>query len=89
MRAYAYLKEPAEYGGIGPVDRVMLCSAPEGTYLFGYRPGELLRCAFDLLYESAAEAREEWDERIDGRGWIPLEDPPPGGQQDAFPPARP
>ena len=88
MRQYAYLKEPAAIGGEGPVDRIMLYEAPEGTYLFGFRPGENVRCAFDRLYESAEYAREDWDALVDDRGWVPLNDPLPGCQHDSFLPVR-
>ena len=88
MRRYAYLKEPLQRGDGNEIFKVMLCETEEGVYLFEYRSPDAVLCSSDLLYDSAEELYAEWDERIDERGWIALEDPLPGCQHDAFLPVR-
>ena len=88
MRKYAYLKEPLNCGGDGPVFKIMLYEAEEGVYLFGYCSPDAEQCAFDRCYASLEELLDDWNDLIDERGWIALEDPLPGCQHDAFVPIR-
>lgn len=88
MRQYAYLKESPEGNGGGSIAKIMLCQTVEGFYLFCYGSPDAVCCDSDLLYESLEDLYEDWNDRIDGRGWIPLEDPLPDCQQDAFIPLR-
>ncbi|MCR5845481.1 MAG: hypothetical protein K6G78_02800 [bacterium] len=88
MRKYAYLKEPLERGGGDRVFKVMLYKAEEGVYLFEYSNLDAVRCSADFLYDSLDDLHEEWDELIDERGWIDLDDPLPDCQHDAFIPLR-
>ena len=88
MRKYAYLKEPLRDGGYGPVCKIMLCEAEEGWYLFTYDRPDAVRCSSDRLYESPEDLYGDWNGLLDEQGWITLEDPLPGCQQDAFIPLR-
>ncbi len=88
MRKYAYLKEPLERGGSGPVVKVMLCETGEGWYLFEYGSPDAVMSSSDILYDTAEDLYDEWNGLIDERGWIRIEDPLPGCQQDAFIPLR-
>ena len=88
MRKYAYLKKPFYYNGQEAIVRVMLYEAGEGVYLFGYSSLQAVQSSFDCCYASLADLLEEWQGRIDERGWIELEDPLPDCQHDAFIPLR-
>ena len=88
MRKYAYLKDPLTRDEGGKIVKIMLYEAPEGLYLFGYSSPEADLCSCDICYESLQDLYEDWNDRIDGRGWIDLADPLPGCQHDAFIPIR-
>lgn len=88
MRKYAYLKEPLNKNGEDFVYKIMLCEAAEGIYLFEYTSPDAVMSSSDLCYETLEELYEDWNERIDERGWIEIEDPLPDCQQDAFIPLR-
>ena len=88
MRKYAYLKEPAKCGGDADIVKIMLYEAEEGVYLFGYTDPDAVQSSCDLFYDSPEDLHDEWDGRIDERGWIGIEDPLPGCQHDAFIPLR-
>ncbi len=89
MRKYARLREPY----IPPYDnravsKIMLYEAEEGVYLFTYSQPDDVQCASDRCYASQDDLFEDWNDLIDERGWIELEDPLPGCQHDAFLPIR-
>ena len=88
MRRYAYLKEPLNRAGGNRVCRIMLCEAEEGIYLFEYCSPDAVQCSADRLYGSLQDLYEDWNSLIDDKGWIELDDPLPGCQQDAFIPIR-
>ena len=88
MRKYAYLRCPQKTGCGSLIYRIMLYETDEGTYLFEYDSPDAPFCCADQLYDSPEEVFEEWNERIDGRGWITLDDPLPDCQADAFLPIR-
>ncbi len=87
MRKYAYLKEPLKQDG-KEIFKVMLCEAKEGVYLFEYTAPDAVLCSADLCYASPDEVYDDWNGLIDENGWILLEAPLPGCQQDAFLPVR-
>ena len=87
MRKYAFLEKPLDLEGTAVV-KIMFCDSDEGVLLFLYDKPDANRCAFDRWYENAEEACEEWNALLDARGWIGIEDPLPGCQQDAFLPIR-
>ena len=66
----------------------MLCEEKEVFYLFECISLEAVLSASDLCYGSLEDLYEDWNECIDERGWIELEDPLPECQQDAFIPLR-
>lgn len=88
MRKYAFLKEPLECDQNNFIYKIMLYEAEEGFYLFAYRSPDAVQCFYDLCYMSIEDLYEEWNDRIDERGWIEMEDPLPDCQQDAFIPIR-
>ena len=87
MRKYAWLKEPLQSGG-NIIYKVMLYETEEGFYLFSYSSPDAVECASDLCYDSLEELYEDWNDLIDERGWITMDDPLPYCQQDAFLPVR-
>ena len=88
MRKYAFLKEPLKNGDGSCVCKIMLYEAEEGTYLFEYGSPDALQCSSDRLYDSPEDIYDDWNDLIDERGWIDLEDPLPGCQHDAWIPVR-
>ena len=88
MRKYAYLKEPLQCDTNNYIYKIMLYDTKEGVYLFEYSSLDAVQCSFDRCYDSLAELYEDWNELLDARGWIEIEDPLPDCQHDAFMPIR-
>ncbi|MBR4441980.1 MAG: hypothetical protein IKS52_01755 [Clostridia bacterium] len=88
MRKYAYLKEPLASGHGGCIYKIMLYESEEGVYLFLYDSPDAILCSADRLYESTEDLYEDWNDLLDGRGWIDIEDPLPDCQHDALIPLR-
>ena len=88
MRKYAYLKEPLQCDGNKSIVKIMLYETKEGFYLFEYCTLDAIQCSSDRCYDSLEDVYEDWNDLIDGRGWIEIEDPLPGCQHDAFIPIR-
>lgn len=88
MRKYAWLKEPYRMSDHIAACRIMFYEAKEGVWLFLYSGPDAVQCVSDRLYDSPEALYEEWDDLIDERGWIGMEDPLPGCQHDAFIPLR-
>lgn len=88
MRKYAYLREPLEYNDGNRIYKIMLYKAKEGFYLFEYCSLDAIQCTFDRYYDSLDDLYEDWNDSIDERGWIEIEDPLPDCQHDAFIPIR-
>ena len=88
MRKYAYLKKPQKRGENGSVCEIMLYETGEGVYLFEYSRPDAVQCSSDRCYDSLKDLFENWNDLIDERGWIGMEDPLPDCQHDAFIPLR-
>lgn len=88
MRKYAFLKTPLQEEGDRPVFKIMLFETPEGICLFEYDSPDAVMCFADRLYDRQEDLFEDWNDLIDERGWIALEDPLPFCQHDAFIPLR-
>ena len=88
MRKCAYLKEPLKYNEKDHIYKIMLYETKEGFCLFEYCSPEAVICSYDLCYDSLEELYDEWNDLIDERGWIGMEDPLPDCQHDAFIPLR-
>ena len=88
MRKYAFLKEPLKYSEGESVWKIMLYESEEGVYLFEYCSPDAVQCSSDRFYDSPEDLYEDWNDLIDERGWIEIEDPLPDCQHDAFIPLR-
>ena len=88
MRKYAYLKEPLTCDKNRYIYKIMLYDTNEGVYLFEYSSLDAVQCSSDRCYGSLAELYDDWNELLDARGWIEIEDPLPDCQHDAFMPIR-
>ncbi len=88
MRKYAYLREPIKRDEAAPVYKIMLYETKEGFYLFTYDSPAAVISSGDRLYDSPEDLYDDWNELIDERGWIEIEDPLPGSQHDTFIPLR-
>ena len=88
MRKYAYLKEPIKCNSEQLIYKIMIYQTPGGYSLFEYCSLNAEQCSFDEFYESIEDIYEIWNELIDERGWIDIDDPLPDCQHDAFLPIR-
>ena len=88
MRKYAYLKAPHKDSSGLSICKIMLYAADEGFYLFGYPGPDDVLCSSDSLYDTLEDLYADWNDLIDDKGWIDMEDPLPGCQHDAFIPLR-
>ena len=88
MRKYAYLKEPLRCNEGHCIFKIMLYKTGEGIYLFGYYSPDAVQSSFDRLYDSLEDLYGDWNDRIDARGWIEIDDPLPDCQHDTFIPVR-
>ena len=88
MRKYTYLKEPLKCNKKDYVYKIMLFENKDGVYLFEYCSTDAVMCSFDSFYDSLDGVYEEWNELIDERGWMEIDDPLPNCQHDAFLPIR-
>ena len=88
MRKYAYLKNPLRNNEGNWIFKIMLYKTEEGFYLFEYNSPDAVLCSSDRCYDSLDDLYEDWNDLIDERGWIGMEDPLPDCQHDAFIPIR-
>lgn len=88
MRKYAYLKEALKCSDQDLVYKIMFYEAKEGVYLFEYFSMDAVQCSADIFYDSLDDIYEVWNNLIDDRGWIDIDDPLPDCQHDAFIPIR-
>lgn len=88
MRKYAYLKEPLLVNSKDMIYKIMLHETKGEVYVYQYCSLDAIFCSYDLCYWNVEAALEEWDDLIDERGWIELEEPLPDCQHDAFLPIR-
>ena len=87
MRKYAYLKETLKYDN-RDIYKIMLFESKEGLYLFEYNSPDAIQCSADRMYDSLEDLYGDWNDLIDERGWIDMDDPLPYCQHDAFIPVR-
>ncbi len=66
----------------------MLYQSEEGVYLFEYCRPDANQCSCDACYDSLQDVYDDWNDLIDERGWIEIEDPLPFCQHDSFIPIR-
>lgn len=88
MRKYAYLKKPLKCDEGEYIYKIMLYQSEEGVYLFGYCSLDAVIGSSDRFYFLLEDLYEEWNDLIDEKGWIDIEDPLPNCQHDAFIPIR-
>ena len=51
-------------------------------------PKGCLQCSFDYWYKTVEDVYEDWNDLVNEKGWIPIGDPLPYCQHDAFLPIR-
>lgn len=83
MRRYAYLKEPVQCNDKDFIYKIMLCQQKGGVFLFLYCSPDAVRCSFDNWYPDVESVYEDWNDDIDERGWIDIDEPLPDCH-DAF-----
>ncbi|MCR5205705.1 MAG: hypothetical protein K6E47_11665 [Lachnospiraceae bacterium] len=88
MRKYAYLKEPIKCNMKDYIYKIMFYRTKDGILLFEYCSRDAVQCSYDGQYDFIEDLYEEWDDLIDEKGWIEIEDPLPDCQHDAFIPIR-
>lgn len=89
MRRYAYLKEPIKTNKKDYIYKIMLYQTKkDGVYLFMYCKKDAVQCSFDYWYKTVEDVYEDWNDLVNEKGWIPIDDPLPYCQHDAFLPIR-
>jgi hypothetical protein len=89
MRRYAYLKEPIKTNKKDSIYKIMLYQTKkDGVYLFMYCQKDAVQCSFDYWYKTVEDVYEDWNDLVNEKGWIPIGDPLPYCQHDAFLPIR-
>ncbi len=88
MRMYARLKEPLKSGENTYTYKIMLYKTEKDLWLFEYSSPDAVLCSSDRCYDSLEDLFDNWNDLIDERGWIELDDPLPHCQHDAFIPLR-
>ena len=89
LRKYAYLKKPLKCSNNDFVYKIMLYQQePDEIYLFEYCSMDAVLCSSDLYYTDLSDLYDDWNNKIDEKGWIDIEDPLPYCQHDAFLPVR-
>ena len=63
---------------------MMYQTKKDGVYLFMYCRKDAVRCSFDYWYKTVEDVYEDWNDIIDEKGWIDIDDPLPHCQHDAF-----
>lgn len=88
MRKYAVLKKPLKCNKTDYIYKIMLHQTKNEVLLYQYCSINAIQCAFDAWYPDLESVYEEWNDVIDERGWIDIDDPLPDCQHDAFLPIR-
>ena len=88
MRMYAYLKAPIPCNKKDKIYKVMIHEQKRDTFVYLYCSPDAVQCSYDHCYNCVDDALEDWNDEIDERGWIKIDDPLPDCQHDAFLPIR-
>ena len=89
MRKYAFLKNPMKCNKSDYIYKIMLYQTKnEVVFLFQYCSIDAIQCSFDQYYNDLEDIYDDWNDEIDERGWIDINDPLPFCQHDAFIPIR-
>lgn len=88
MRKYAILKKPIKCNDKDFIYKIMLYQTTKEVFLFKYCSMDAIQCSFDAWYPDVESVYEDWEDDIDERGWVEIDDPLPDCQHDAFVPIR-
>ncbi len=77
------MKEPFSTNDKDTVYKIMLHTVKRGAFIYLYTSSEADSGSFDLWYDSADEALDEWDSEISGE-WNAVPDNPPDGYSDSY-----
>lgn len=89
MRMYGFLKASWLMDRRDRVYKVMLHETRrEGTFAYLYHSPDALFSSSGLRCPTLEDAREDWDGRLDPRGWISIEDPLPDCRHECPLPVR-
>ncbi len=88
MRKWAYLEKPCKYND-QKIFKVMIHETEkEGVYVFLYNAPEAQICVADEWYESVIAAIGKWENYVQDKCWIVIDDPFPNCQADCTLPIR-
>ena len=90
MRKLAYLKSPYKCNNNDTVYKIMVYQNKRGeVFLFYYCDYDAVQASFDeYCFDDFEDVLKDWNDEIDERGWIDIEDPLPDCQHDALIPIR-
>ena len=87
MRKWAYLTEPRAYNG-QTIYKVMIYETEDETYVFLYNSLEAQISVLDEWYSNLEEAISAWNSYVKNGGWVTIDDPMSGCQEDCVLPIR-
>lgn len=88
MRMLGYLKNPYQCNKKDTIYKVVLHKTKEEVYVYLYTSLDAVFSSFDRWYPDEESALEDWQDEIDERGWISMDDPMQYCQDDALLPIR-
>ncbi|MEH2932734.1 hypothetical protein VSQ48_23145 [Candidatus Ventrimonas sp. KK005] len=89
MRMYGYLRESYSCNLTKTAYKVMIHEIDNlGVYIYYYTDRDAVFSSYDSFRENLETVLEEFDGKLDDRGWIMIKDPLPYCQHDSVLPIR-
>lgn len=89
MRMYAYLKNPIPANDKEMIYKIMMHEIrKQGVFVYMYLSPDAVMSSYDSYHPHLKDALEDWQDKIDERGWIKIDDPLPYCQHDCILPIR-
>ena len=82
MRRYAYLKKLIKCNSKDYIYKIMLYEDKHGVFLFEYCSPDAVHCSYDQWYTDVQSIYDDWNDEIDERGWIDINNPLPEQPDD-------
>lgn len=76
-RMLGYLKTPQPANDRELIYKIVVDEIRnQGTFVYLYLSPDAVRGSYDDYYNNTEDAVQDWQDKIDERGWIPLPEPP-------------
>lgn len=75
---YGYVKKPFKTNKKDTIYKIMIHEIKkQSVFVYLYTSMDAISCSYDYYYPNIEAALEEWREKTDEQGWIPIDDPLP------------